>query len=85
LRVFGTEVVVCRLTGDAARARLHLLNYSGREIEGVRMRLRGSYAQGEVLAAGASRAPLQELVVSEGATEFSLPRIGPYALVDLSP
>ena len=85
LRVFGSEVVVCRLTGDATRVRLHLLNYSVRGIEGVRIRLRGSYTQGDVRAAGGSRAPLQEPVVSEGAAEFSLPRMGPYAVVDLTP
>jgi hypothetical protein len=84
LRVFGTEVVVCRLTGDAAHVRLHLLNYGGRDIEGLRLRLRGAYAQGEVRVSGGLRAPLQELVVGEGATEFSLPRMGPYAVIDLS-
>jgi hypothetical protein len=85
LRVYGSEVVVCRLTGDRTRVRLHLLNYSGREIEGVRIRLRGSHTQGEVRLAGASPAPLQDAVVAEGATEFSLPRMGPYAVVDLNP
>ena len=85
LRVYGSEVVVCRLTGDRTRVRLHLLNYGGREIEGVRIRLRGSYTQGEVRLAGASPAPLQDAVVAEGATEFSLPRMGPYAVVDLNP
>jgi hypothetical protein len=85
LRVYGTEIVIGRLTGDATRVRLHLLNYSGREIEGVRIRLRGSYTQGEVLLAGAARGPIQEPSVGEGATEFSLPRMGPYAVVDLTP
>ena len=40
LRVYGSEVVICRLTGDAGQIRLHLLNYGGREIEGLRIRLR---------------------------------------------
>jgi len=84
LRVYGSEVVVCRLVGDARRARLHLLNYGGRELEGLRIRVRGAYAKGEARVAGVGEAPLQEHVVSEGATEFSVPRMGPYAVVDLS-
>jgi hypothetical protein len=83
LRVYGSEVVICRLTGDAGRIRLHLLNYGGREIEGLRIRLRGAYRGREALVAGAGRLPLEDLVVAEGATEFSVPRIATYAVIDL--
>jgi hypothetical protein len=83
LRVYGSEVVICRLTGDAGRIRLHLVNYGGREIEGLRIRLRGTYRDGETHVAGAGRLPLQDHVVAEGATEFSVPRIATYAVVDL--
>jgi hypothetical protein len=83
LRVYGTEVVLCRLTADAGRARLHLVNYSGRDIEGLRLRLRGAYAEGEAHIAGVGRAPLQDQVVADGATELTLPRIATYAIVDL--
>ena len=84
LRIYGTEVVIARLVGDAARVRLHLINYSGREIEGLRVRLRGAYGTGEAFAAGAGRVALQDHVVAGGATEFSLPRIGIYAVIDLN-
>jgi hypothetical protein len=83
VRVYGSEVVICRLTGDAGQARLHLINYGGREIEGLRIRLRGAYGDGAVLAAGAGRLPLQELVVATGATEFSVSRMVTYAAIDL--
>jgi hypothetical protein len=83
LRVFGSEVVICRLTGTPAQARLHLLNYGGREIEGLRIRVRGAYAMGEAHVAGAGRVPLTDHVVADGATEFSLPRLATYAVVDL--
>jgi hypothetical protein len=83
VRVYGSEVVICRLTGDAGQARLHLINYGGREIEGLRIRLRGAYGDGAVLVAGAGRLPLQELVVANGATEFSVPRMVTYAAIDL--
>ena len=83
LRIYGSEVVICRLTGDAGRVRLHLINYGGREIEGLRVRVRGAYGEGDAYVAGAGRLPLQDHVVADGATEFSLPRIATYAVIDL--
>ena len=83
LRVYGSEVVICRLTGDRQRMRLHLLNYGGRDIEGLRVRVRGTYRSGEAFVAGAGRLPLGDQVVADGATEFSLPRIATYAVIDL--
>jgi len=84
LRIYGSEVVIGRLTGDAGRIRLHLINYGGREIDGLRIRLRGAYGTGDAAVAGAGRVPLQDHVVADGATEFSLPRLGVYAAIDLS-
>jgi len=85
LRVYGSEVVICRLTAGANRARLHLINYGGREIEGLRIRVRGAYGDGEAHVAGAGRVPLQDRSVASGATEFSLPRLTTYAVIDLRP
>jgi hypothetical protein len=83
LRVYGSEVVICRLTGDGQRMRLQLLNYGGRDIEGLRIRVRGTYRSGDAYVAGAGRIPLQDQIVADGATEFSLPRIATYAVIDL--
>ena len=83
VRVYGSEVVVCRLTADARGARLHLLNYGGREIDGLRVRVRGHYAGGVVHVPGLGQAPLEDVATTEGATEFSLARMGVYAVVDL--
>ena len=83
LRIFGSEVVIGRLTGDASRLRLHLLNYGGREVEGLRVRLRGNYADREAHVAGTGRVALQDVVVADGATEFTVPRISTYAVIDL--
>lgn len=84
LRIYGSEVVICRLTGGDARLRLHLLNYGGREIEGLRIRLRGAYARSEALAAGRGRVAIEDYVVTDGATEFSLPWVGTYAVIDVA-
>jgi hypothetical protein len=83
LRIYGSEVVIARLTGDGARVRLHLVNYGGREIEGLRVRLRGAYATGVAYLPGAAGEPLKDYAVADGATEFSLPRLGVYAMIDL--
>jgi hypothetical protein len=84
LRVYGSEVVIARLTGDAGRVRLHLINYGGREIEGLRVRVRGAYGAGDAWVAAAGRVSLLDHVAADGATELSLPRMGTYAVVDLT-
>lgn len=84
VRVYGSEVVICRLTSDAGRLRLHLLNYGGREIDGLRVRLKGAYSKGDAQVAGAGRLPLEDFAVVDGATEFSLPRLVTYAVIDLA-
>jgi hypothetical protein len=83
LRLYGSEGVIARLTGDGARQRLHLVNYGGRDLEGLRVRVRGSFAEGEGYVSGMGRAALEERVVEGGFTEFSLPRIGVYTRVEL--
>jgi hypothetical protein len=84
LRLYGSEVVIGRLTGDGERIRLHLVDYGGREIEGLRVRLRGAYRAGEARLPGAGRIALQDHVVADGATEFSVPRISTYVVIDLT-
>jgi hypothetical protein len=84
LRVYGTETVICRLTGDGARARLHLLNYGGRDIDGMRLRLRGDFRRVDARAFGPGLIEPEDIVKDETATEFSLPRIGIYTVIDLS-
>ena len=83
LRIYGSEVVIGRLTGNAERARLHLINYGGRELEGLRIRVRGAFQAGDALVSGVGRVSLDDRVIAEGATEFSLPRLTTYAVIDL--
>ncbi len=83
LRLYGGEVVLARLLRDASRARVHLLNYSGRTIEGLRVRLLGSWAPGDALVFGPGRTPVEDVTHPEGATEFSLPTLDAYAVIDL--
>jgi hypothetical protein len=85
LRIFGTESVIARLTAGGGRTRLHLLNYSGRELEGLRIRLRGPLGEGEARVAGLGPQALEERIEVEGATEFSLDRLTAYGVVDFPP
>ena len=85
LRIYGSEVVIARLTGDGSNLRLHLVNYGGREILGLRVRLLGDYTQKAAYASDVEPGfPLADFVVANGATEFSIPRMTTYAVVDLT-
>jgi len=82
-RLFGSEVVLARLAGDAARARLHLLNYGGEPVEGLRVRLLGAYSKVMLVVDGRERAAAEELEVSARSTEFTAPAMGIYVVADL--
>jgi hypothetical protein len=84
LRLFGSEVVLARLSRDAGRARLHLLNYGGRAIEGLRVRLLGSWVPAEAYVFGEDRTAIEDIVTRGGATECSLSALGPFAAIDLA-
>ena len=83
LRIYGSEVVIARLLRDSTKLRLHLLNYGGREIEGLRLRVRGKFAKGSALIAGTGRASLADFLVEDKTTEFTIPKMGSYALLEL--
>ncbi len=83
VRLFGSEVVICRLTRDDLRARLHLINYGGAEIDGLRVWLRGEYRGGEASVAGVGHVDLQDRAVVDGFTEFTIPKLTTYGVVDL--
>jgi hypothetical protein len=81
LRIYGSEVVAGRLTGDGSRTRLHLLNYSARKVEGIRVRLLGEYKKAQLSTPGGGA--ITDFAAADGITEFSLPELGTYAIIDL--
>lgn len=83
LRIFGAEVVIGRLYTGQGRARIHLLNYGRDNVEGVRVRVLGSYSDVRLAAFGYPGAKPEDLVIQDGATEFTIPFLGTYAIVDL--
>lgn len=86
LRIYGSEVIIARLTGDANHLRLHLLNYGRRDLEGLRIRLRSVLGKGDAYLsgqAGQDKMGLLDFEVIGQTTEFSLPRMSVYAVIDL--
>lgn len=83
LRVYGSEVVLCRLQGAPGQLRLSLLNYGNGVREGVRVRLRGAYPRGTAVTdRTGSRAPIDQVPTGD-ATELTVPPFALWAVVDL--
>ena len=84
VRLYGTDVVIAHLTGDAAKARLHLINYSNRKVVGMRVRLRGSYSRAALWVYGVESAQAADFEHTAGATEFTIPEMSTYAVIELT-
>jgi len=85
LRIYGSAVVVGRLETAAGRLRVHLINYDGaaRKVSGLRVRVSGEFPKHRLALAGLPDAELMDYEVLTGATEFTLPELRTYAVVDL--
>jgi hypothetical protein len=83
LRLYGSDVVLGRLTGDATRVRVHLINYGGGKVEGLRVRVRGAYTHGMLAAFAVKSAALIDYNTADDGTEFTIPEMDVYAVVDL--
>jgi hypothetical protein len=86
LRIYGSSVVVGRLTALPHGLRVHLLNYAGaqRKVEGLRVRVLGRYEKHHLAAAGSPQEELLDYTTERDATEFTLPELKTYAVIDLS-
>jgi hypothetical protein len=84
LRLYGSEVVIARFTSDGRHARIYLLNYSNRPVRGLRVRVKGIYAKGDLRVFGIAGASPADWSNDSGATEFTVPELGAFAVIDLS-
>ena len=86
IRVYGSAVVVARLTILPNGLRVHVLNYAGaeRKVDGLRVRVRGRFPKHRLAAAGSPQEELLDYMTDEDATEFTLPELKTYAIIDLS-
>jgi hypothetical protein len=84
LRVYGSDVMIARLVGTGDRVRIHLLNYANRPVTGLRVRVLGNYPNWRVAAYDQPDLKLEDLRTADGATEFTVPEISTYTVIDLS-
>jgi len=86
LRIYGSLVVVARVAQSPSGVRIQLLNYdgAGRQVNGLRVRLLGLYSKHHLSAAGSPGEELLDYTAGAGATEFTLPELKTYAVIDLS-
>jgi hypothetical protein len=84
LRIYGSDVVIARLEGDGASRRITLLNYGNRSVEGLRVRLLGRFPKLQ-LTSSAGPVEARDVTVTGDTTEFSLPLVPTYTVIDLKP
>jgi hypothetical protein len=89
VRIYGTNTVIARLTGDRTRARLFLLSYAASRrqqrdnLQAMRVRVLGRY-QPTLAAYGAEQdTALTDIRHPDTATEFWVPDFSVIAIIDL--
>jgi hypothetical protein len=89
VRIYGTDTVIARLTGDRTRARLFLLSYAAarRQQRGnpqaMHVRVLGRYEPALAAYGAAPDAALTDIRHPENATEFWVPDFTVIAIIDL--
>ncbi len=86
LRIYGSEVVIGRLLGDRNAARLFLINYGTAKspVQGLRIRVLGNYPKLHAVQYGNAPCRLTDVLAGPDATEFTLPELGTFAIIDLA-
>lgn len=84
VRIYNTTATIVRLSGTDQRPRLHLLNYADRPVQDVRIRVLGRYAQAPLRLNDNSPDAMLDYSVDATGTEFTIPSLPKYAIVDLT-
>ncbi len=84
VRLFGTYTVLVRLTGDTRHSRLYLVNYAPRPVRDLRVRVLGHYREVRLSEASDTGQTATDTSTADGATEFTVPFLKTYAVVDLA-
>lgn len=87
LRIYGTSIVIGRLMQEPGCLRLNLLNYgagSGARIAAFRVRILGHYSRAELRSYDSPNDRLIEYDAAADATEFTVPDLKAYAVVNLT-
>jgi hypothetical protein len=86
IRIYGSSVVIARVTGQAGKLRLHLLNYGagrGTIIGSFRVRLLGHYKT-ELHSFDVPEDHVVDYSSDSNATEFTVPELKTYAVIYLT-
>jgi hypothetical protein len=85
-RLYGSEVVVGRLVGEGNRTRLYLLNYAAARspVQGIRIRILGVYPKQDIVEYDRPNARLFDVSTASGATEFTVPELKVFGVINLS-
>ena len=83
LRVYNTSTVIGYLTGSGPRVRLHLLNYARRPAKDVHIRILGAYSKVRLLDSADAQMQAMDVSNHRGGTEFRVPSLQTYTVVDL--
>ena len=87
IRIYGTSIVIARVTEEPGGLRLHLLNYgsaAGARVDAFRVRVLGHYSKAQLHSFNSSGDQMSEYSQESDATEFTVPELKVYAAIDLS-
>jgi hypothetical protein len=86
LRIYGSEVVVGRLVESGNTERLYLINYgvARSPAHGVRVRVLGTFMKQQAEQFDSAETKLMDVSTDSGATEFTLPELKTFAMINLA-
>lgn len=86
IRLYGSELAIAEVAKEGSRVRIYLVHYGERSVEGMRVRIKGSYPAAKIKTYlfGVDPSPVSEVVQSGGFTEFSIARAATFSVIDLS-
>jgi hypothetical protein len=86
VRVYGSYLVVARLAGAKDQERVYLINYGAdrTEVHGIRVRVLGVYPKHLAMIHGVEETKLLDFSAGAGATEFTLPLLKDFAVIELT-
>ncbi len=84
LRLFGSNVVLGHVTTLGPATRVHLLNYGPHgTIDRLRVRVEGAFTSAKLASFDADDTAVLDFTLRDGGTEFTVPRLVAYAVIDL--
>jgi hypothetical protein len=85
LRIYGSEVVVGRLVESGAAVRLYLINYGAARspVRGLRVRVLGVFSKQHASQFDSAETNLMDVSAGAGATEFTVPELKTFAIINL--